>query len=133
MSRPIKNLHHLKFIQRTMGSVFTGMGAVTMLFPKEVALLSFSKEFLGDQGITAPLQLVMQCFGSQATLCGLLILSSEFTAQTYQTFGLAMIPYFVFDFYFWYKGSLTNFGAVGDAVGNAIFSFCCFLGYKQLS
>lgn len=123
----------VRVIQRVLGTVFAGMGLATMLFPTEITSMSLHKKFLGEQGVTAPLKLAMQCFGSQATLCGVLILSSEFTASTYQTFGVAMIPYFVFDYYFWCSGALTTFGAAGDAMGNIVFSVCCLLGYNKLS
>lgn len=118
--------------QFLMGTVFTGMGVATMVFPQIVTELSFNKEFLGKEGVTPPLKLAMQCFGSQASLCGLLILSSKFTSRTYRNFGLAMIPYFIFDFQFWRNGALTNFGAAGDAIGNTIFASCCFLGHCLL-
>lgn len=118
--------------QLFMGTVFTGMGLATMLFPKKAAELSFKEEFLGKEGVTKPLTLTMQCFGSQATLCGLLILSSKFSADTFRNFGLAMIPYLAFDYFAWNTGALTVMGAAGDAVGNVIFGVCCLLGYNAL-
>mmetsp|Transcript_9779 Transcript_9779/g.14137 ORF Transcript_9779/g.14137 Transcript_9779/m.14137 type:complete len:135 (-) Transcript_9779:2912-3316(-) len=120
-------------IQMFMGVVFTGMGLATVAFPATVANLSFTNAFLGKEGVTPALQLVMQCFGSQASLCGLLILSSDFRIGTFRNFGLAMIPYFIFDYHFWKTGALTLFGASGDAVGNSIFSFCCYIGYNRLN
>ena len=120
-------------IQFVMGSIFTSMGLATMIFPKMITELSFNKEFLGKDGVTPPLKLAMQCFGSQASLCGLLILSSKFTSKTYRNFGLAMIPYFVFDYHFWSNGALTTFGAAGDAIGNTVFASCCFLGHCLLT
>jgi hypothetical protein len=105
------------------------MGLATMLFPVKVTELSFTKEFLGSEGVTPALKLAIQCFGSQATLCGVLILSCKFTSVTFRNFGIAMIPYFLFDYNFWRAGALTNFGAAGDAAGNVIFSFCCLMGY----
>ena len=118
--------------QMFMGTVFTGMGLATMLFPKVTTELSFSKTFLGKEGVTEPVKLVMRCFGSQATLCGLLILSSDFKADTFRNFGLAIIPYFIFDIHYWRSGALTNFGAAGDAVGNIIFAACCLAGYSTV-
>ena len=118
--------------QLLMGTVFTTMGLGTMLFPKFAIETSFSPQYLGKEGVTPPVALITRCFGSQATLCGLLILSSNFSADTFRNFGLAMIPYFVFDFHYWNVGALTIFGALGDAVGNAIFAGCCYVGYTAL-
>ena len=115
-----------------MGSVFTGMGLLTMISPKVAAEMSLTKDFLGKDGVTPALKLVMQCFGSQASLCGLVILSSNFTARTYRNFGLAMIPYLMFDYHCWANNALTTFGALGDVAGNALFAACCAVGYKLL-
>ncbi len=116
-----------------MGTVFTGLGLATMLFPKKAAELSFKEEFLGKEGVSKPLKLTMQCFGSQATLCGILILTSKFTADTFKIFGLAMIPYLAFDYYAWQTDALTPLGAIGDAVGNVIFAACSLVGYNALT
>jgi hypothetical protein len=43
-----------------------------------------------------------------------------------------MFPYIAFDYMFWKRGALTNFGALGDLGGNIIFIACCYLGYKEL-
>jgi len=123
-------------IQFTMGTVFTGMGLLTMLFPSQVVRYSFTKEFLSmpdkDAANSPALLLSIQCFGSQASLCGLLILSSQFNKQTFLNFGLAMIPYFIFDYYYWQQHALTNFGAIADGIGNIVFGVCCYLGYQYL-
>lgn len=77
-------------------------------------------------------RLVLQCFGSQAALCGLLILSAKFSANTFRLFGLAMIPYVAFDYLAWRMGALTPFGALGDLAGNVVFGVCCYQGYRQM-
>lgn len=126
-----------------MGTVFTGMGLATMAFPSHVIRYSFTKDFLSDLPITSStstelttyprsLILLVQCFGSQASLCGLLLLTTNFNKRSFKYFGYAMIPYFIFDYYFWQKNALTTFGAVGDGVGNVIFAACSYLGYQQM-
>ena len=88
------------------------------------------------------MRLTIQCFGSQgksfipcafchlnlyslasfslsATLCGLTILPTKWDSTSYRNFGLLMIPYFVFDAYFYSVGALTTLGAVGDG-GNTV-------------
>ena len=59
-------------------------------------------------------------------------LNSILRKQSYRLFGLAMFPYIAFDYMFWKRGALTNFGALGDLGGNIIFIACCYLGYKEL-
>ncbi len=123
-------MHHT--FQYLLGTLFTGMGLATLISPKSVIEMSFSKEFLGKDGVTPPLTLAVQCFGSQASLCGLLIMSSKFTSKTFRNLGLAMIPYFVCDVHLWRIGALTSFGAMRDGVGNVVFASCCYLGHCLL-
>ena len=140
-----------------MGIVFTAMGVITMIFPQFVLDLSFPPDFLlspsnsyvvSSSSFVSPLSstaspsssslsyapillLVVRCFGSQACLCGLLILTTKFNKRTNLYFGLAMIPYLVFDAVGYVTGVLTLFGAVGDALGNLVFVACCLLGYQE--
>ncbi|KAJ3164173.1 hypothetical protein HK101_000490 [Irineochytrium annulatum] len=128
------------------------MGLATMLFPNSIILLTFQQPFYTPPAVAAvapivdkspqtkavvkvdppgPLRVAMQCFGSQATLCGLLILSCRFTKESYRNFGLAMVPYLVFDVLAWRGGMLTNLGAIGDGIGNIVFATCCWLAYHK--
>lgn len=61
--------------------MFLGMGLGTMLAPQETLIpLCFKPEYLGgSSGVTPALKLVMQCFGSQASLVGLLLLTTKMT------------------------------------------------------
>ncbi|KAJ3303110.1 hypothetical protein HDV03_004189 [Kappamyces sp. JEL0829] len=123
-----------------MGIVFTGMGLVTMMFPSAVMRLSFQPHmqsliFLpGTNGLVMNpvLKLMVQCFGSQAALCGILILSSKFQRRTFKIFGLCMVPYFVFDFYYYQQNMLSLTGALGDLAGNIIFAGCSIVGYLRM-
>ncbi|CAK4675384.1 unnamed protein product [Aphanomyces euteiches] len=119
---------HMKQEQWIMGSVFTAMGLGTMFFPDLVHEYCFDREFSGE--LTPALKLVLQCFGSQAALCGWTILSTKWDASSYRNFGLAMIPYFVFDAYA-AMGAITPLGALGDGLGNVIFATCCYFGYRS--
>ncbi len=126
----------VKKYQRFMGTVFTGMGLACLMFPSTVLRLSIPVDrwtsIITINQVDPIVKLLMQCFGSQAVLSGILILSSEFTESTFAIFGTSMIPFFVFDCLAWSGGLLTSFGAVGDAVGNIIFSVCSYYGYKGL-
>jgi hypothetical protein len=120
--------------QRVMGGVFTGMGLVTMMMP-ELTLKLFipdhHQHHVFSNGVVNPItKLAMQCFGSQASLCGILILNSHFSRHTFKVFGLCLVPYFAFDLLAYKHGLINTMGAVGDGVGNVIFSVCCWLGYQ---
>ncbi|RHY17704.1 hypothetical protein DYB37_011064 [Aphanomyces astaci] len=117
--------------QWIMGSVFTAMGLATMLFPGLVYEYGFEKEFVSNASPSAALLLMTQCFGSQAALGGLTILSTRWNSTSYRNFGIFMIPYFVFDVYVRSIGAITTLGAVGDGIGNIVFSLCCYVGYTN--
>ena len=127
--------------QNVMGSTFLGMGLVTLCFPSTVLHLSITPESLGNLMVTSPsgtltfahplLKLLMSCFGAQASLCGILLLCCKMTRKTYKVFGSAILPFFLFDYWAWKAGMLTNFGALGDLLGNSVFVTCCWLGYKE--
>ena len=110
------------------------MGDATMLFPDLVLRHCIHARhhptiFNGSGGSNPIPKLVMQCFGSQATLCGILILSTKWTSQSYKTFALCILPYFVFDGLAYTRGYLTALCAVGDAAGNIVFLACSWFGY----
>ncbi|KAJ3093429.1 hypothetical protein HDU96_002293 [Phlyctochytrium bullatum] len=144
----------IPFEKLFMGTTFASMGLVTMLFPNTTIRLSFDPAFLalkGDESDSIPtsadktkalttrpapispvLRFTMRCFGAQATLCGFLLLVAPFNKQTYAAFGAAIAPFFVFDWMAWQAGALTPFGAIGDGLGNVVFTVCCWLGYNRL-
>lgn len=149
-------MRHAGTAQRVMGIVFTAMGLITMIFPQRVLDISFQGDFLlspsnssvvssssfsplssssspssSSMSYSPILLLVVRCFGSQACLCGLLILITKFNKRTNLYFGLAMIPYLVFDAVGYVSGVLTLFGAIGDALGNLVFVTCCLHGYRR--
>ena len=102
-----------------------------MLAPELVLKLSINPKAL--PAATAEkepvLKLLMQCFGAQAVMCGILLLTSKMDRRAYAIWGAAILPFFWFDFSAWKQGMLTDFGALGDAVGNIIFVSCSAVGW----
>jgi hypothetical protein len=67
--------------------------------------------------------LLMRCFGAQALTTGLLLSTSEMSAKSFTSFGLAMIPYLGFNAWFLVgpgRGMFTGFLWL-DFVGNVVF------------
>ncbi|KAJ2991530.1 hypothetical protein HDV02_003745 [Globomyces sp. JEL0801] len=133
---------NLANIQRVLGMTFGCMGLVCVMFPETTLRLSLSNSCFreivipdaqtGQLVIARSASLMMRCFGSQATLCGTLLLSANLSKFTFKVFGLSMIPFFVFDLVAWQLDLISSFGAVGDALGNIVFTICCWKGYHLL-
>ena len=73
----------------------------------------------------------LERFGAQAMIAGLFAATAIFTRRTFALYGAALLPFFVFDYYFYeVEPMLTEIGLL-DAVGNAIMLFLCWLGWKR--
>lgn len=109
------------FAQRVQGSLFLLMGGACVVFPRlllQLSLRDFQASSSTDHHL---LPLVFACFGAQACLCGLLLLTTQMNEQSFKMWALGMFPFIVFDVCFYQNGTLTAFGAGGDFVGNVIF------------
>lgn len=123
-----KPLTHLQLV---MGGTFFGMGLGTMLLPSLVMDTCFNPTYFSG---TVGERVLVGCFGAQATLQGILLLSCRFRKRTWVYWGLGILPFVVFDAYACPWGPLpvlTWLGAAGDGLGNAIFLAACCLGYRR--
>ena len=74
---------------------------------------------------------LMGAFGAQALIAGLFAATATFTRTTFALYGAALLPFFVFDYYFYaVEPMLTEVGLL-DALGNAIMLILCWLGWKR--
>ena len=79
-------------------------------------------------------RVLVGCFGAQATLQGILLLSCRMCKNTWLHWGLCVLPFVAFDVYACPWGPvpvLSWLRAVGDGLGNAVFLTASFLGYRQ--
>jgi hypothetical protein len=122
--------------QKIIGLTFTTMGLAVLFFPITTLRLSLTDQSFSSicnfgQVIPAT-KLIFQCFGAQATLCGTLILCTNFTKQSYLIFASAIAPFFWFDYWAWERGFVNALGAVGDALGNLIFVGFSIIAYSRI-
>jgi hypothetical protein len=68
-------------------------------------------------------------FGAQAVLAGLFAASSVFTRWTFLAYGIALLPFFVFDWWFYAVTPVFNELILLDAGGNVIMLAVCIRGY----
>lgn len=116
-------------VQYLLALIFLGLGSWTMLFPGTVEELVLRQEFY--MGTDAS-RLLLACFGAQAVLCGIVILTSKFTPATFLVFGLlGSVPFFGFNYYFYFiKGMFTEWMLL-DFVGNIGILACGIFGYRM--
>lgn len=77
------------------------------------------------------LVLFMACFGAQACLAGLFAATSIFTRTTFLIFGIALLPFFLFDYWFTRVDPVFNSLGAIDLLGNIIMLGLCFWGWKM--
>jgi hypothetical protein len=115
-------------IQYFIALVFFVLGGWALFFPGHVIATVFLPEYQ-EGGRIMPF--MMSCFGAQALLAGLFAAFSRFTSRTFLAYGIALIPFFGFNYYFTFHDPVfTNMGLI-DAVGNVIMLVLCYIGWKQ--
>jgi hypothetical protein len=81
---------------------------------------------------TATSALLMGCFGAQAMLSGLFAALAKFTRRTFLAYGLALLPFFWFNYWFVFEVPMFSWMAL-DFVSNAGMLALCVIGYHQSS
>jgi hypothetical protein len=115
-------------IQYILASVFLVLGGWCLLAPRHVIELCITEAFRSD----APLAVfAVACFGAQAMIAALFAAFSRFTRATFFAYGLALLPFFVFDWWFYaVTPMLTEVGLL-DAAGNVLMLALCFIGWRN--
>lgn len=119
---------NVRTIQWLLAAVFLILGGWCLLAPGSVLQLAIQPAYRSSDPIVPVL---IGAFGAQAVLGGLFIGFSHFTSRTFLIFGLALLPFFLFDYYFYaIEPMLTVIGLL-DAVGNVVMLLLCWLGWKK--
>ena len=74
---------------------------------------------------------MMACFGAQACLAGLFATFSRFTSVTFLAYGIALIPFFLFNYYFTFHDPIFTIMGLIDAIGNIGMLILCYIGWKK--
>ena len=117
-----------KRIQHLLAAVFFVLGGWCLVSPSSVLDLAIRPEWRSDAPIVPVL---VGAFGAQALIAGLFAATATFTRTTFAFYGAALLPFFVFDYYFYaVEPMLTEIGLL-DAVGNVAMLVLCWLGWKR--
>jgi hypothetical protein len=115
-------------IQLGLASVFFLLGGWVLLAPQHVIdTVILPRWNTGDRLAV----LTMACFGAQACLAGLFIAFTRFSATTFLAYGIALIPFFVFNWWFTFVDPIFNWLGLIDAVGNIVMLALCVYGWRK--
>lgn len=117
-------------IQWLLASVFFILGGWALVAPQSVIDLAFQPQFRSGGRI---LPFAVACFGSQGVISGLFAAFSRFTRATFLAYGVALLPFFVFDYWFTFVDRIFTPVGLLDAVGNVVMLVLCFVGWRNLA
>lgn len=113
--------------QRLIAAPFLILGAWCLFAPGSVERLGLRPEALMDNTTS---HLLMGCFGAQAILSGLFAYFSRFTRTTFLVYGIALLPFFWFNYYFVFMQPVFNQFMLIDFASNLFMLGCCVWGWK---
>lgn len=118
-----------KQIQYALASVFFVLGGWCLLSPSSVMNLAITPEYRSNDPIVP---ILVGAFGAQAVIAGIFAAFATFTRTTFLAYGIALLPFFVFDYWFYaVEPMLTPIGLL-DAVGNVAMLGLCWLGWRSV-
>lgn len=115
--------------QYLIAFVFLGLGGWCLAAPMSVVELTVRPEYQNDLRLTA---VTLGAFGAQAMLVGLVSATAQYTARTFLALGLAMLPFFVFDWWFYAVEPMFNELILLDVAGNLAMLGACLRGWWLL-
>lgn len=117
-----------KRIQFFIALVFFVLGGWATFFPQHVIDTVFLAEYR-EGGRLLPFAIA--CFGAQALLSGLFAAFSRFSSLTFLVYGIALLPFFAFNYYFTFHDPVFTSVGLLDAVGNIIMLALSYVGWKK--
>ena len=112
--------------QRLIALPFLVLGAWCLILPEMVERLAVRPAYYHGSATTA---LFIGCFGAQAVLSGLFAAFSRFTRTTFLVYGIALLPFFWFNYWFVYVVPIFNEWMAIDFVSNLAMLILCAVGY----
>ena len=124
--REANQLREARRWQLLIAAVFLGLGGWCLVAPMSVVELTVRSEYQNRLPLTA---VTLGAFGAQAMLVGLVSATTRFTARTFLALGLAMLPFFAFDWWFYAIEPMFNELILLDVAGNVAMLAACARGW----
>jgi hypothetical protein len=119
---------NVRRIQWAIAAVFFILGGWALLAPGSVIELTLLPEYRSGTPILA---FAVACFGAQAMISGLFAAFSRFTRATFLAYGIALLPFFVFNWWFTFVDPVFTWVGLLDAVGNVVMLILCVMGWRN--
>ena len=116
--------------QRLIAMPFLVLGSWCLFLPEMVERLGVRADHYQGTEVTA---LFIGCFGAQAILSGLFAFFSRFTRTTFLVYGIALLPFFWFNYWFVFVVPILNEWMALDFVANVAMLILCIVGYRRSS
>jgi hypothetical protein len=117
-----------KSIQTLLASVFFILGSWCLVSPTSVLEIAFTPEYQSDAPIVP---ILMAAFGAQAIIAGSFALFAKFTRATFAAYAVVLLPFFVFDYWFYAVEPMLTMVGLLDVVGNVAMLALCYLGWRS--
>jgi hypothetical protein len=110
-----------------IGAVFAVLGGWALIAPQSVIDLAVRPDYRSDDFLA---RFALACFGAQACLFALVAFTAIFTKRTFAAYGAALLPFFVFNYWFYFHVPLLTEIGLLDFVGNLVMLGLCWHGWK---
>jgi hypothetical protein len=114
--------------QKLIAMPFLVLGSWCLFFPGMVERLGVRPEHYEGTAVTS---LFIGCFGAQAILSGLFAYFSRFTRTTFLIYGIALLPFFWFNYWFVFVVPILSEWMALDFVANVAMLALCVVGYRK--
>jgi hypothetical protein len=114
-------------IQTFLSTVFFALGGWCLVSPSSVLALTIRPDY---QSAAPIVPFVVGCFGAQAMIAGLFAAFSRFTGATFVAYGVSLLAFLVFDYWFYFVVPLFTPLGMLDAIGNVAMLALCLLGWR---
>ena len=117
----------VRTIQLVLASVFFVLGGWCLVSPASVLELTIMPSYRSDAPIVP---ILIRAFGAQALIAGLFAALARFTRATFLAYGIVLIPFFLFDYWFFAVEPMLTWIGLLDAAGNLVMLWLCVLGWR---
>jgi hypothetical protein len=114
--------------QRLIAVPFLVLGTWCLVLPSMVERLGVAPAYVHGTTTSA---LLIGCFGAQAVLSGLFAAFSKFTKTTFLIYGVALLPFFWFNYWFVFVVPVFSRWMAIDFISNVAMLTLCVVGYRK--